>query len=80
VEFEGAKWVIGVVLTAGGLIIAGFYRLGSKMSGQHTTLHKRIDDVKDKYVRRDDFDKHITRLEATLQHVDEKLDRLIARE
>ena len=85
-EFEGVKWVGGLMLALIMAVLGGFYRLGAKMSGQHTALHSRIDQVKDDYVRRDDFQKHMERqdrqgekIEQSILKLDEKIDRLIAR-
>lgn len=85
-DFEGVKWVIGVVTGAVVLVIGGFRHLGNKMSKQHADLHGRIDDVKEKYVRRDDFESHMERQEKTaekieqnVEKINEKLDRLIGR-
>lgn len=71
-------------LSAG--ILGGFYRLGAKMSAQHKDLHAKIEDVKEKYMRRDDFHAHMerqektaARTEANVEKINEKLDRLIER-
>ena len=85
-DFEGAKWVVGVFMALAGLIIGAFYRLAGKMSGQHAEIYRRIDKVKEDYVRRDDYRLHIERqdkqyekIESSIQKMDEKIDRLIAR-
>ena len=67
------KWVlgIGISLTATMVtaIIAAFRSLSGKISSGNRVLHKRVDDVKDKYVRRDDLDGHIERIEKNLRDI-----------
>jgi hypothetical protein len=67
------KWVIGVgvslTVTLVTAIIAAFRNLANRISTGNRDLHKRVDDVKDKYVRRDDLDGHITRIERNLQEI-----------
>jgi len=79
-----AKWIIGTIITVliavTGLLIGVFRNLSTKIS----TLHSRIDNVKDDYVRRDDFNTHIeriersnARIEKSIERLDEKLDRFL---
>lgn len=79
-----AKWIIGTIITVliavTGLLIGVFRNLSTKIS----TLHSRIDNVKDDYVRRDDFNTYIeriersnARIEKSIERLDEKLDRFL---
>lgn len=67
------RWVIGVAVsltvTLVTALIAAFRNLANRISTGNRDLHKRVDDVKDKYVRRDDLDGHITRIERNLQEI-----------
>lgn len=67
------RWVIGVAVsltvTLVTAVIAAFRNLANRISTGNRDLHKRVDDVKDKYVRRDDLDGHITRIERNLQEI-----------
>lgn len=69
-----------------GFVIRAFYRLSAKISSGNKDIYARIDQVKDDYVRRDDFQLHMERqerqgekIEASVQKLDEKIDRLLAR-
>ena len=79
-----AKWIIGTIITVSiavtGLFVGVFRNLSTKIS----TLHSRIDNVKDDYVRRDDFNTYIeriersnARIEKSIERLDEKLDRFL---
>lgn len=65
------KWIIGIGLTVSltfvTALITAFRNLAGRVSTGDRDLHKRIDDVKDKYVRRDDLDGHIKRLESSVK-------------
>jgi hypothetical protein len=81
-DFEGIKGIIGLIGTFIVVLLTAFYRVGSKFSA----VHVRIDEVKDGYVRREDFAKHMERqekhgekLETAIDKLDGKLDKLIAR-
>ena len=60
-NFDGAKWIVGIFLTVATLVIGAFYRLAAKMSKQHSDIYAKIDRIKDNYVRRDDFQTHMDR-------------------
>ncbi|PCH93374.1 MAG: hypothetical protein COB84_09640 [Rhodobacteraceae bacterium] len=90
---DDLKWVIGLITAVVSAILGGFYKVGvrqsrfeAKMSDRHADLHDRIEEVKDGYVRRDDFHDHMSRqeksadaLKASVNKLDEKLDRLLGR-
>ena len=67
------KWAIGLAIglatafvTA---MVGAFKNLSGRMSDSNKDLHGRIDDVKEKYVRRDDQDKHIARIEQNIREM-----------
>ena len=75
------KWLIGILITVAIafalMLIAAFRNLSSKWSTSAATLHQKIEDgdksiiekidaVKENYVRRDDLDGHIQRLDQTV--------------
>jgi len=67
------KWVIGIavsmVISFGGIMITTFRNMSTKIA----KTHDRIDDVKDKYVRRDDLDGHLTRIDRTVHEIREEM-------
>lgn len=68
---DEAKWLAGIGLTVTvslvTALIAAFRSLAGRVSSGDRDLHKRIDDVKDKYVRRDDLDDHVKRIETNIR-------------
>lgn len=74
---EDLRWVIGIavsiVLFFSTALIGAFRSLSAKMAERSGEIHKRIDDVKDKYVRRDDLDGHLNRIDRTVQEVREEM-------
>lgn len=65
------QWAIGIAIPFFAAfigILVGVFRSFSTKIG---ALHTRVDDVKEKYVRRDDLDGH-------LQRMDKKMDDLSA--
>lgn len=79
---EWVKWGIGLAFagltTVIGYIMAAHGNLSRKQSEDVKALHAKIDEVKDKYVRRDDFATFRQETREALQGIDEKLDRVIA--
>jgi hypothetical protein len=71
------RWFIGiavsVALTLVGAIITAFRNLAGRISTGDRELHNRIDDVKEKYVRRDDLDGHIGRLDQNVREIREEM-------
>lgn len=65
------RWFIGLCVSAGiflaTVLIGTFRSLSAKISAGDSALHKRVDDVKEKYVRRDDLDKDIQRLDTNMR-------------
>ncbi len=53
------------------MLIAAFRNVYQKISRGDSALHKRIDEVKDDYVRQDHLDSHIG-------HLNRRLDDMIA--
>jgi hypothetical protein len=71
------RWFIGVavtvVLALVTTIIAAFRNLAVRISTSDREMLRRIDDVKEKYVRRDDLDGHITRLDQGMREIREEM-------
>jgi predicted heme/steroid binding protein len=67
------KWVIGIavsmVLAFGTAMVGAFRNVSAKIAN----LHGRVDDVKEKYVRRDDLDGHIQRLDGNVRDLREEM-------
>ena len=67
------KWVIGLavsmVLAFGTVMIWTFRNVSAKIAG----LHGRVDDVKEKYVRRDDLDGHIMRIDQNVRDLRDEM-------
>ncbi len=67
------KWLIGLgmtlVLAASATIIGAFRGTSAKI----TAVHNRIDKVKDDYVRREDLDGHIQRIEGNLRELRDEI-------
>jgi len=83
-DVESLKWVVGLFVTFVGAIatfgFAGYRSLANKMSAGHKDLHDRIDEVKDNYLRKDDFKTWVEPLHKDMARINEKLDRLIERD
>lgn len=79
---EWVKWGIGLAFagltTMVGYMVNSHRSLAAKQSDDVRSLHAKIDDVKDKYVRRDDFATFRQETRDALKGIDEKLDRVIA--
>lgn len=71
------KWVIGIAIAMATTflttMIATFRNLAGRISAGNRDIHKRIDDVKEKYVRRDDLDGHIQRLDGNVRDLREEM-------
>jgi len=67
------KWVIGIAVSLStaftAAIIGAFRSLAGRISQSNKDLHTRVDDVKEKYVRRDDLDNHIRRIEKGIDEL-----------
>ena len=72
------QWLIGLAVTFfatyTNVIIGVFYRIGTRMSHNADKLYTKIDHldeelsrVRDKYVRRDDLDSHLTRIDTAVK-------------
>lgn len=69
------KWGLGIAF---GLLTTVVSYMINKQSTDVRNLHARIDDVKDKYVRRDDFETFRSETRAQLQRIEDKTDRILA--
>lgn len=74
-------WLIGQGI---GIGIAGVTTLMmihknliQKINTDNNDLHHRIDDVHDKYVRRDDLDDRLNVMRGQMEKMDAKLDRIL---
>ena len=67
------KWVIGLavsmVLAFGTIMIGAFRNVSAKIA----ELHGRVDDVKEKYVRRDDLDGQIMRIDQNVRDLRDEM-------
>lgn len=67
------KWLLGLAATMaatfGTIMIGAFRNMSAKIAG----LHSRIDDVKEKYVRRDDLDGHIMRIDQNVRDLRDEM-------
>jgi septal ring factor EnvC (AmiA/AmiB activator) len=78
---EELKWLIGIGIT---FMIAAFtaistalYRTNAAMKAGDDRLHERVNKVREDYVRRDDLDKHLTRLDTKLDRIDSKFEQIV---
>lgn len=71
------KWVVGIAISLSVSIvmalIGGFRNLASRISTSNREIHKRIDDVKEKYVRRDDLDGHLQRIDENVRDIRDEM-------
>ena len=65
-SLDTLQWLVDIVVV---VLVGSWWRMSA-----------RIDQIKDNYVRRDDFADHLRRLEGAMDTMNEKLDRLIARD
>ncbi len=90
-SFEVISWIVGLLVTFAVVLVAAFRNIHNKIETKVTALdnkrslgdlalHKRLENVKDQYVRRSDLQALVEPLRADLRHLDEKIDRLINRE
>ena len=74
---DDLKWIVGIAVTLTlalvTTIIAAFRNLANRISVGNRDLHKRVDDVKDKYVRRDDLDGHILRIDQNVRELRDEM-------
>lgn len=69
---DDLKWLIGVSITVMGLFISTLIGVFRNLSAKISGLHGRVDEVKEKYVRRDDLDGHIARIDTNLRELREE--------
>lgn len=67
------EWLVGMLVTVGGVAVVGFRNLADRISRGNGELHKRVDDVKEKYVRRDDFAIHSNRIETQMGELKDEM-------
>lgn len=65
------KWLVGIAISVcvffTGSLIGSFRSLSTRISQSNDKIHLRIDGVKENYVRRDDLDGHINRIEENIK-------------
>lgn len=54
--------------------------LVNKIDTGDADLHHRINEVREKYVRRDDLDQHLSVMRGQMERMDAKLDRILERQ
>jgi len=71
------KWLVGIAVSLSVSIImafiGGFRNLASRISTSNRELHQRVDDVKEKYVRRDDLDGHLQRIDENVRDIRDEM-------
>lgn len=70
---DDLKWIIGVALTVAVFVGTTLRAMFVNLSAKVAKTHERIDDVKEKYVRRDDLDGHLTRIDRTVHEIREEM-------
>lgn len=74
---EEIKWLIGIgvtIMTTFGLTMIGTFRaLSARVSSGDEKLHLRIENVRDKYVRRDDLDAHLKRIDDNVRDMRDEM-------
>jgi len=66
---EDIKWLIGTGVSVVVSLFAYNRHVMGKISRGNKSLHSKIDDVKEKYVRRDDLDTHLKPIRDQLEQV-----------
>lgn len=65
------KWVIGIgvslVTFFAGALVGAFRNLTGRITRNTAELHQKIDTVKDTYVRRDDLETNLRRIDANIR-------------
>lgn len=67
------KWAIGVTVTLITALIGAFRNLANRISANDKEINARVDAVKDNYVRRDDLDGHLARIDKRLEQLAEEM-------
>lgn len=69
------RWIIGLGLSLVGVGAAAYWRLYDMLHKESDILHSRINNIRDKYVRRDDNEKSFARIDKKLERMEEKQDK-----
>lgn len=71
------KWLLGLgvslCVTFATALIAAFRNLANRVSLGDRDLHQKIDQVKDRYVRRDDLDGHLDRVDRNVREIKDEI-------
>jgi len=77
-------WLVGqtIAVTIAGLgtLMMLHRNLTAKIETGDADLHHRVNDVREKYVRRDDLDAHLNPMRTQMERMDAKLDRILERQ
>jgi hypothetical protein len=71
---------IGIGMAGIGALTMMHRNLVEKIETGDNALHHRINDTREKYVRRDDLDAHLNIMREQLGRMDAKLDRIMERQ
>ncbi|MEQ9245374.1 MAG: hypothetical protein RLO21_05235 [Nitratireductor sp.] len=78
---DEVKWLIGLAVGlstfAFGAISTALYRLNSVMKANDDKIHERINRVRDDYVRRDDLERHLQRMDKKLDKIDDRFEQML---
>lgn len=72
--------VIAIGLTGMGTLMMVHRNLVAKIEASANDLHTRVNETRDKYVRRDDLDGHLNGMQRQIERMDAKLDRILERQ
>ena len=71
------KWIAGIgislALALATTLVGAFRNLNSKISISNRELYARIDRIKEHYVRRDDLDGHLQRIDTSLHEIRDEM-------
>lgn len=74
------QWLVGIAVSVSlawtGALIGAFWKIiamikrGEMKNSEHVAvLHTKVDDVKERYVRRDDLDGHLSRMDKKIDDI-----------
>lgn len=68
---EAMRWVLGLEITVAvafvSALLAALYRLADAIKKGDDVLHTRVNDIRDEYVRRTDFDRHMQSIDSLMR-------------
>lgn len=69
IELSDVLTILGIALGVGGAYFKLVKWMSSKLETELNSVHKRINDVRDQYVKRVDLDRDLTNLYAMLNSI-----------